>query len=102
MEKTPNSDEPGPRKIEVYGSLQAKALVVGLAFFLTCVFGPIPLVLTLISFLIGTVFSGKMGAIESSLWQWLIVILCCALSVPLYRLSRKLERQLKELRDQME
>lgn len=102
MEKTSSSGEPGPRKIDAYGSLQAKGILVGVAFFLTCVFGPIPLILTLIACLIGTIFSGKMGAIEASLWQWLLVILCCALALPLYRLERKLMRQLKELRDQME
>lgn len=102
MEKTSNSDEPGPRKIEVYSSLQAKAIPVGLALFLTLIFGPIPIVLTLVTFLVDLVFSGERLVIVVTLWQWLLAILSCALAVPLYRLWSKLMRQLKELREQMD
>lgn len=103
MERTPNSDKPGPREIEVYGSLQAKATIVGLALFLTMIFGPIPITITLIAFLVGTVFSGGRIVIdEGTLWQWPIMILCCVLAVPLHRLWNKLMRQLRELREQMD
>ena len=101
MKKTSSSDEPGPREIEVYGSLQAKGILVGLALFLALIFGPIPIVLTLFIFLVDLVISGERLVIVVTPWQWLLAILSCALAVPLYRLWSKLMRQLKELREQI-
>ncbi len=101
MKKTSNSGEPGPRKIDVYGSLQAKSIPVGLALVLTLIFGPIRVGLGLVTFLAATVFSGGRVVMGGSLWEWLLAVLLCALAVPLYRLESKLMRQLKELREQM-
>lgn len=101
MEKTPNSNKPGPRKIEVYGSLQGKALLVGLTLILTLLFGPLKLALALVIFVVATVFVGG-GAFEGTLWDWLLIFLLCVFAIPLYHRWSKLARQLKELRDQMD